>query len=74
MLALFEIMFEKFGHKTNEKAYQVLSPQVQVIQGDGVNYDAIQEMYAALKNAKISAENSILGMSGSLKPMNRGSR
>ena len=66
LLALFEILFEKFGYKTNEKGYRVLPPQVRVIQGDGVNYDAIQEMYAALKNAKISAENLVLGMGGAL--------
>ena len=35
-------------------------------EGDGVNYDAIKDMYSALKDAKISAENLALGMGGAL--------
>lgn len=66
LLSLFEIMFEKFGYTTNEKGYRVLPPQVRLIQGDGVNYRAIRELYAALDNAKISAENLALGMGGAL--------
>jgi len=66
LLAIFEILFDKFGFTTNEKGYKVLPPQVRVIQGDGVNYDAIKDMYAALKTAKISAENLVLGMGGAL--------
>jgi nicotinamide phosphoribosyltransferase len=66
LLALFKILFEKFGYETNEKRYKVLPPQVRVIQGDGVNYDAIKDMYQALKNEGISAENLVLGMGGAL--------
>lgn len=66
LLTIFEILFEKFGYTTNDKGYRVLPPQIKVIQGDGVNYDAIKEMYVALKEAKISAENLALGMGGAL--------
>ncbi|MFN8436273.1 MAG: nicotinate phosphoribosyltransferase [Cytophagales bacterium] len=66
LLALFNILFEKFGYTINSKGYKVLPQQVRVIQGDGVNYDSIKEMYEALKNAKISAENLVLGMGGAL--------
>ncbi|MEL6194202.1 MAG: nicotinate phosphoribosyltransferase [Bacteroidota bacterium] len=66
LLAIFDILFTKFGFTTNEKGYKVLPPQVRVIQGDGVNYDAIKNMYAALKEAGISAENLVLGMGGAL--------
>lgn len=66
LLAIFEILFKKFGYTTNEKGYKVLPPQIKVIQGDGVNYDAIIDMYQALKEAKISAENLALGMGGAL--------
>ncbi|MEM7510491.1 MAG: nicotinate phosphoribosyltransferase [Bacteroidota bacterium] len=66
LLAIFDILFKKFGFTTNEKGYKVLPPQVRVIQGDGVNYDAIRDMYAALKEANISAENLVLGMGGAL--------
>lgn len=66
LLALFEILFDKFGFETNDKGYKVLPPQVRVIQGDGVNYDAIKDMYQALKEKSISAENLVLGMGGAL--------
>jgi nicotinamide phosphoribosyltransferase len=37
-----------------------------VIQGDGVSYSSIQDIYEALKSAGISAENLALGMGGAL--------
>ena len=66
LLKIFEILFDKFGYTTNDKGYRVLPPQVRIIQGDGVNYDAIKGMYAALQEHSISAENLVLGMGGAL--------
>ena len=66
LLKIFEILFDRFGYTTSEKGYRVLPPQVRVIQGDGVNYDAIKGMYAALEENGISAENLVLGMGGAL--------
>lgn len=66
LLAIFEILFETFGYTTNSKGYKVLPKQVRVIQGDGVNYQEIINMYNALKAAGISAENLVLGMGGAL--------
>jgi len=66
LLAIFEILFSKFGFTTNAKGYKVLPPQVRVIQGDGVNYEAIISIYEALKSNGISAENLVLGMGGAL--------
>lgn len=66
LLRIFEILFDKFGYTTNSKGYKVLPPQLRVIQGDGVNYDSINKLYAALKDNGISAENLVLGMGGAL--------
>jgi nicotinamide phosphoribosyltransferase len=66
LLAIFEILFSKFGFTTNAKGYKVLPPQVRVIQGDGMNFEAIIEIYEALKTKGISAENLVLGMGGAL--------
>lgn len=66
LLKVFSILFDKFGFTVNEKGFQVLPSQVRVIQGDGVNYDSIIEIYEALEDAKISAENLVLGMGGAL--------
>jgi nicotinamide phosphoribosyltransferase len=66
LLKIFEILFDKFGFTVNEKGYKVLPPQVRVIQGDGVNYESIKNIYQALKAQGISAENLVLGMGGAL--------
>jgi nicotinamide phosphoribosyltransferase len=66
LLEIFGILFETFGFTTNAKGYKVLPPQVRVIQGDGVNYAEIINMYNALKSKSISAENLVLGMGGAL--------
>lgn len=66
LIKIFEILFNKFGYTVNEKGYKVLPPQVRVIQGDGVNYEAIETMFEALKELNISAENLVLGMGGAL--------
>ncbi len=66
LLKVFELLFEQFGSSTNDKGYKVLPPQVRVIQGDGINYESIKAIYAALKSARISAENLVLGMGGAL--------
>ena len=66
LLKIFEILFNKFGYTANPKGYKVLPPQVRVIQGDSVNYESIKAIYAALKQAGISAENLVLGMGGAL--------
>jgi nicotinamide phosphoribosyltransferase len=66
LLKIFEILFDKFGCTVNAKGYKVLPPQLRVIQGDGVNYNAIVEIYEALKANGISAENLVLGMGGAL--------
>lgn len=64
--AIFDILFECFGFEVNSKGYRVLPPQVRVIQGDGVNYDSIGQMYHMLAERGIAAENLVLGMGGRL--------
>lgn len=66
LLEIFTILFDTFGFTTNSKGYKVLPKQVRVIQGDGVNYAEIINMYNALKASGISAENLVLGMGGAL--------
>lgn len=68
LILVFEALFEAFGYTINEKGYKVLPPQVRVIQGDGVQYESIQDMYEAITNEvnKISPENLFLGQGGGL--------
>lgn len=66
LLEIFKILFKTFGFTTNSKGYKVLPPQVRVIQGDGVNYAEIINIYNALKANGVSSENLVLGMGGAL--------
>ncbi|MBO9152914.1 nicotinate phosphoribosyltransferase [Chitinophaga sp. GCM10012297] len=66
LLEVFDILMGKFGYTVNDKGYKVLPPQVRVIQGDGISYSSIPEIYEALKQAGVSAENLVLGMGGAL--------
>jgi len=66
LLKIFEILFDKFGCTMNEKGYKVLPPQIRVIQGDGVNFESIKNIYKTLQENQISAENLVLGMGGAL--------
>lgn len=42
---IFQILFEEFGFTTNSKGYRVLHPQIGVLQGDGVSYKMMQNIY-----------------------------
>lgn len=61
-----EILGEKFGYTHNRKGYKVLHPNVRVIQGDGVEYDAIRAILQTLKLHGWSADNIAFGMGGAL--------
>jgi len=55
----------KFGHTINSKGFKVLN-HVKVIQGDGINYESIQEILKAVIASKYSVTNLALGMGGAL--------
>lgn len=66
VLKVIEILGEKFGYVTNEKGYKVLHPNVRVLQGDGVEYDTVEEILENLKQHGWSADNIAFGMGGGL--------
>jgi nicotinamide phosphoribosyltransferase len=55
-----------FGVEINHKGYRVLHPAVRVIQGDGMDLDAIEQLYRAVTTDGWSAENVTVGMGGGL--------
>jgi nicotinamide phosphoribosyltransferase len=55
-----------FGSEVNHKGYRVLNPAVRVIQGDGMDLEAIRDLYAAVTADGWSAENVTVGMGGGL--------
>ncbi|MFA5247585.1 MAG: nicotinate phosphoribosyltransferase, partial [Candidatus Micrarchaeia archaeon] len=60
------ILMEKFGFSTNSKGYKVLPNCIRVIQGDGINYESIGQILAAMERRKLSTENIAFGMGGGL--------
>jgi len=66
VLAVHELLGEKFGFTVNDKGYKVLDPHVRVLQGDGVSYETIQEILAVMKEKKWSGDNLAFGSGGAL--------
>jgi len=63
---VIQILMDKFGYETNSKGYDVLPPQVRVIQGDGIDFDMIPRILETLKESGISADNLAMGSGGGL--------
>jgi nicotinamide phosphoribosyltransferase len=63
---VFNILWNKFGGRTNSKGFKVLDDHIRVIQGDGVNYESIIEILDMMVEEGFSAENIVFGMGGAL--------
>lgn len=63
---LLRILSERFGATRNEKGYLVLNPKVRVIQGDGMDYNLIEQTLASMEMLGFSADNVTFGMGGGL--------
>lgn len=57
---------EAFGYTINSKGFKVLPDQVRVIQGDGIDYEMLKLILAAMKAAGWSADNVAFGCGGAL--------
>ncbi len=66
VLEVIKRVYTSFGGKTNAKGYIVLDDSVRVIQGDGVDAKAIEQILQSLKEEGFSAENIAFGMGGAL--------
>ena len=62
---LVKILGEKFGYVVNEKGYKVLN-NVRIIQGDGIDYNVIDNILSSFLISGWSAENIGFGMGGAL--------
>lgn len=66
-------LLDKFGRRRNNKGFNVLPDNIRVIQGDGVNVKAIEQILERFHNNYWSADNIAFGMGGALlqKDINR---
>ena len=65
VLAAVTKLDKAFGSVVNTKGYKVLN-NVRVIQGDGINYDTIEEILTILTENGYSTENIAFGQGGTL--------
>lgn len=60
------ILWEKFGGTTNAKGYRVLDDHVRIIQGDGIDFEMLDQILYAMKKGGWSADNIAFGSGGGL--------
>lgn len=63
---VLEILWDKFGGTVNAKGYKVINDKVRVIQGDGMNFNSIIELYNHIISLGWSADNLAVGSGGGL--------
>ena len=59
---VYEILWNTFGGKINNKGYKVLNPCIGVIYGDSITPERQKEIYRRLENKGFSATNLVLGI------------
>ena len=65
VLDTLELLDSRFGSKTNNKGYRVLN-HVRVIQGDGLDHDALEPIIVRVIQAGFCLSNVYFGMGGGL--------
>lgn len=63
---VLEILIEKFGCTTTSTGHKLLPPQIRVIQGDGVSYETLSTILAAMEAKGYAAGNVAFGSGGAL--------
>jgi len=66
VLKVLDHLKSVFGVETNSKGFQVLHKAVSVIQGDGISYESIKAICAAMKKNRWSISNILFGSGGAL--------
>ena len=66
VLKVLERLEIAFGAETNSKGFKVLHKAVSVIQGDGISYESIKAICAAMKEKGWSISNILFGSGGAL--------
>lgn len=61
-----EWLMESFGYETNSKGYKVLPPYIRVVQGDGIRFDSLRDIYIEMERRGLAADNAVFGMGGGL--------
>jgi nicotinamide phosphoribosyltransferase len=66
VVAVLNMLGNKFGDITNKKGYRILPPFLRVIQGDGIDYEMLEVILYRMKERGWSADNIAFGSGGGL--------
>jgi nicotinamide phosphoribosyltransferase len=66
VVQVLDILGEKFGFSQNARGYKVLHPKVRVIQGDGIDFEMLENILARMESRGWSADNIAFGSGGGL--------
>lgn len=67
MVWIVDELYKKLGGSVNAAGYKTVNPKVRVLWGDGIDYEGIEKILAALKEAGYAADNiACFGMGGAL--------
>ena len=66
IMALLNIIEDKFGSYKNQKGYKLLNDKVRLIWGDGIDLSGIKDIVNAMIAQKWSVDNICFGMGGGL--------
>lgn len=61
-----EWLMDAFGYEVNSKGFKVLPPFIRVVQGDGITFTSLREIYMELERRGLAADNAVFGMGGGL--------
>jgi nicotinamide phosphoribosyltransferase len=61
-----EWLMDAFGYEVNSKGFKVLPSFVRVVQGDGITFSSLREIYMELERRGLAADNAVFGMGGGL--------
>lgn len=65
-LRVLDILSFVYGYTVNDKGYKVLNHNVGVLQGDGMDYLTIDNLFKAIVDAGWSSDNLVVGSGGGL--------
>ena len=63
---LIDILWNTFGGTYTDKGYKVLDPHIRILQGDGIDYEMIQQLLHLAESKKFSPDNWVYGSGGGL--------
>jgi nicotinamide phosphoribosyltransferase len=61
-----EWLMDAFGYETNSKGFKILPSFVRVVQGDGVNFHSLPQVFMEMERRGLAADNAVFGMGGGL--------